>query len=49
MSNGGGFLEVIRVLETVGPQIWARRGEKVVRLVEFIHYFTDLGLQTTHF
>ena len=21
MSNGGGFLEVIRVLETVGPQI----------------------------
>ena len=23
MSNGGGFLEVIRVLETVGPQIRA--------------------------
>ena len=23
MSNGGGFLEVIRVLQTVGPQIRA--------------------------
>ena len=46
MSNGGGFLEVIRVLETVGAQI---RAEKVVGLMEFIHYFTDLGLQTTHF
>ena len=26
-----------------------RRAEKVVGLVKFIHYFTDLGLQTTHF
>ena len=25
MSNGGGFLEVIRVLQTVGPQIRAVR------------------------
>ena len=52
MSNVGGFLEVIRVLQTVslcmssdsGP-----RAEKVVGLMEFIHYFSDLGLQTTHF
>ena len=52
MSNGCGFLWVIRVLQTVGPQIrsdYGRRAEKVVGLVEFIHYFSDLGLQTTHF
>ena len=52
MSNGCGFLWVIRVLQTVGPQIcsdYGRRGEKVVGLMEFIHYFSDLGLQTTHF
>ena len=33
MSKGCGFLEVIRVLETVGPQIRSdsvRRAEKVV-------------------
>ena len=26
MSNGGGFMEVIRVLQTVGPQIRAVGG-----------------------
>ena len=28
MPNGGGFLEVIRVLQTVGPQIRAVRARK---------------------
>ena len=43
MSNGGGFLEVIRVLQSVGAQV------RAVGLMEFLHYFSDLGLQTTHF
>ena len=47
--NGGGFLEVIRVLQTVGAQIKGLRAEKVVGLLEFLHYFSELGLQTTHF
>ena len=49
MSNGGGFLWVIMVLQSVGTQIRAVGGKKVVELLEFIQYFNDLGLQTTHF
>ena len=43
MSNGCGFLCVIRVLQTVGPQI--RVGGQRFGLFEFLHYFSDLGLQ----
>ena len=34
MSNGGGFLRVIRVLQTVGAQIRAVGARKVVGLVD---------------
>ena len=47
MSNGGGFLEVIRVLQTVGAQIRAVGVRKWSGWSDVS--ISDLGLQTTHF
>ena len=56
MSNGGGGgsggykgfrdCRTQAYIRAVGARKWSDPG---VGLMEFIHYFSDLGLQTTHF